>query len=143
PPFLVSVAGWVSSAGCGAIELPSLWIAAQIRATALSRFSNFLTGLQSVKGATPAKLFQTSTSRVTGHSPAALASSFSLRTTMVPAAAFLAVSSACTSVSWPRMLLSVSIVKIIVLLLLQNLVLHDRKPACCRTGAGEGREIGC
>src|SRR5262249_20151244 len=46
PAFLVSVAGFESSgAGFGATALPSRWIVVQMRATALSRFSNFLTGL--------------------------------------------------------------------------------------------------
>ena len=42
------------------------WIAVQIRSTATFRFVNFFTGLSSVNGATPAKLFQISTGRFAG-----------------------------------------------------------------------------
>jgi hypothetical protein len=48
----------------------------QIRATAAFLFVNFLTGFRSVKGATPAKLFQVSTSREIGQSVVSFASSF-------------------------------------------------------------------
>src|ERR1017187_9831590 len=43
---------------------PSTWIAAQMRVVAALRSVNFLTGLRSLKGGTPAKLFQTSTRRL-------------------------------------------------------------------------------
>src|SRR5207244_10981287 len=63
------------------------------------------------------KLFQVPPGRLACHSRVVLASSFALRTTMVPVAS-VAASPACASVSCTRMSLSLSIVKIIVLLLL-------------------------
>src|SRR5579885_621650 len=54
------------------------WIAFQRRATAVLRSVNFLTGFRSSKGATPAKLFHTWTSRSAGQLAASFASSFSL-----------------------------------------------------------------
>ena len=51
------------------------WIAIQIRSTATFRFVNFFTGLRSVNGATPAKLFQISTGRVRGQEATSLANS--------------------------------------------------------------------
>jgi len=57
----------------------SFWIAFQIRATAVLRFVNFLTGFRSAPNpATPAKLFQIVTNRSAGQLAAILASSFSL-----------------------------------------------------------------
>lgn len=53
-------------------------MAAQIRATAIFRFVNFLIGFSSWKGATPANEFQASISRETGQSAINFASSFSL-----------------------------------------------------------------
>jgi len=49
-----------------------------MRVTAALRLVNFFTGFNSSKGATPAMLFQVSTSRDTGHSALSLASSFAL-----------------------------------------------------------------
>jgi hypothetical protein len=82
--LLASARGGISSAMVGATAFPSRWIVVQMRATALSRFSNFLTGLQSVNGATPARLFQSSTRRLAGHSAAVWLSSFSLRPRWCP-----------------------------------------------------------
>jgi len=44
-------------------------IAAQMRFVALVRFSNFFTDFRSSNGATPAKLFHVSTSRLAGDMP--------------------------------------------------------------------------
>ena len=74
--FALSLAD-TKSLACGATLGNGRWTAAQIRATAAFRSVNFFTGFSSVNGATPAKLFQTSTSRDAGHSAASLASSFS------------------------------------------------------------------
>ena len=52
------------------------WTASQIRPTATLRLVNFFTGLSSVNGATPAKLFQISTGRLAGQEAASLASSW-------------------------------------------------------------------
>ena len=52
--------------------LSELWMAFQIRATAVLRSVNFLTGLRSPKGGAPAKAFQTSTNRVMGQSAESL-----------------------------------------------------------------------
>ena len=49
-----------------------------VRSAAALRLVNFFTGFNSSKGATPAMLFQVSTSRDTGHSALSLASSFAL-----------------------------------------------------------------
>jgi hypothetical protein len=57
-----SFAGATSRAGSAPSE-DRRCTAAQIRATAALRLANFFTGFNSVKGATPAKLFHTSTSR--------------------------------------------------------------------------------
>jgi len=47
----------------------------QIRATATLRLVNFLTGFSALNGATPAKLFQTSTGRLAGQEAISFASS--------------------------------------------------------------------
>jgi hypothetical protein len=74
----VPLAFFATGADCGATLAPSRWIALHTRATALARSVNFLTGFKSSKGATPAKLFHTSTSRAAGQSAVSLASSFSV-----------------------------------------------------------------
>ena len=74
--FDLPFAGATSRAGFAPVG-DSRWIAAQIRATADFRSVNFLIGLSSWNGATPAKLFQASISREIGHSPTNFASSFS------------------------------------------------------------------
>src|SRR5258708_9185536 len=66
--FVFPLVGAASGAGC-APSGERRWTAAQIRATAAFRLVNFFTGFNSVKGATPAKPFQTSTSREPGPSP--------------------------------------------------------------------------
>src|SRR5581483_3257104 len=53
-----------AGAACGAGVGVSAWMAFQIRAAAVLRSVNFLTGLRSPKGGAPAKAFQTSTNRV-------------------------------------------------------------------------------
>ena len=66
---------------------------------------NFLIGFKSSKGATPAKLFQVSTRRDTGHSAVSLASSFAVENdwdSSAPAA----------SAVWATMLFSESIVNV-------------------------------
>src|SRR5581483_7224332 len=60
---------------------------ALLKPTATDKFLAREYARAAVNGATPAKRFQRSTKRLAGDSTAALASSFSLRTTMVPAAA--------------------------------------------------------
>ena len=67
-----------AGAACGAGVGVSAWMAFQIRATAVLRSVNFLTGLRSPKGGAPAKAFQTSTNRVMGQSAESLVSSFSV-----------------------------------------------------------------
>jgi hypothetical protein len=89
----------------------SLCRAFQIRATAIARVSNFLTGFSSVKGATPAKLFQTSTKRSAGQPAAQPASSSELTKGCAPAA--------ITASAWSRvanavMLFSVSMVNVVI-----------------------------
>src|ERR1035437_1857246 len=98
-------------AGLGAnwgAEGCSFWIAAQMRAVAFARFSNFFTGFRSPKGGAPAKLFQVSTRRLIGHSAVVLLSSFWL-------AKAARVSCAAGAAAWAVMLLSGSIVNVIVL----------------------------
>src|ERR1035438_6076156 len=90
---------------------PSTWIAAQMRVVAALRSVNFLTGLRSLKGGTPAKLFQTSTRRLIGHSAAILLSSFWL-------AKAARLSCAAGAAAWAVMLLSVSIVNVVIVVLL-------------------------
>src|SRR5689334_7998823 len=67
-----------TGAACGAVVGVSAWMAFQIRATAVLRSVNFLTGLRSPKGGAPANAFQTSTNRVMGQSAESLLSSFSV-----------------------------------------------------------------
>jgi hypothetical protein len=63
-------------AACWAVAASSRWMAFQIRATAVLRSVNFLTGFSSSKGTTPAREFQISAKRVMGHLAVRLASSF-------------------------------------------------------------------
>ena len=70
--FGATGAAWGAGAGVRA------WMAFQIRATAVLRSVNFLTGLRSPKGGAPAKAFQTSAKRVMGQSAESLANSFSV-----------------------------------------------------------------
>src|ERR1035441_892114 len=98
----------VAALGAGAAS--SFWIAAQMRAVALVRFSNFFTGLRSPKGGAPAKLFQVSTRRLIGHSAVALLRSFWL-------AKAARLSCAAGAAAWAGMLLSVSILNVMVVLL--------------------------
>jgi hypothetical protein len=60
---------------CGATSADRRSTAFQILATAAFRLVNFFTGFRSSKGATPAKLFQVSTSRDSGHFAVSFASS--------------------------------------------------------------------
>jgi hypothetical protein len=99
------VAAW----GAGAAS--SFWIAAQMRAVAFARFSNFFTGFRSSKPGVPAKLFQVSTRRLIGHSAVALLSSFWL-------AKAARLSCAAGAAAWAVMLLSVSIVNVVIVVLL-------------------------
>jgi uncharacterized RDD family membrane protein YckC len=92
-------------AACGAPFGDKRWIACQIRLTAALRLVNFLTGFRSSNGATPAKLFQASTSRDAGHSAVSLASSFALENDCDSLAPFWSPASAV-------MLLSESIVNV-------------------------------
>src|SRR5262249_46337986 len=87
------------------------WTAAQIRPIAAVRLVNFLTGFNSVKGATPAKLFQTSTRREPGHSAASFASSLALANAW-------ALSMLVGTAAWAAMLFSESIVNVAILLFL-------------------------
>src|SRR5712691_689944 len=73
--FAFPLAG-ATGAACGAGSGNRRATACQIRATAALRLVNFFTGFKSSNGATPAKLFQVSTSREAGHSAVSLASSF-------------------------------------------------------------------
>src|ERR1017187_1714864 len=110
--FAGLVAAWgagVAAWGAGAAS--SFWIAAQMRAVALVRFSNFFTGFSSPKGGAPAKLFQTSTRRLIGHSAVALLSSLWLANTT-------RLSCAAGTAAWAVMLLSVSIVNVVIVVLL-------------------------
>src|SRR5215469_5164944 len=65
------------------------WIACQIRATATFRSVNFLTGFSSPNGDTPAKPFQISIKRLTGHSAPSLPNSFWLLNANPPVASSL------------------------------------------------------
>src|ERR1700679_391069 len=73
--FAFPFAGATGFAGC-ATSANRRSTAFQIRATAAFLFVNFLTGFKSVKGATPAKLFQVSTKREIGQSAVSFARSF-------------------------------------------------------------------
>src|SRR5690348_7142209 len=63
-----------TGAACGAGVGVSAWMAFQMRAAAVLRSVNFLTGLRSPKGGAPAKAFHTSTNRVMGQSAESLLS---------------------------------------------------------------------
>ncbi len=67
-----------TGAACGAGVGVRAWMAFQMRATAVLRSVNFLTGFRSPKGGAPAKAFQTSTNRVMGQSAESLVNSFSV-----------------------------------------------------------------
>src|ERR1017187_1400787 len=110
--FAGLVAAWgagVAAWGAGAAS--SFWIAAQMRAVAFARFSNFFTGFRSAKPGVPAKLFQVSRRRRIGHSAVALLSSFWL-------AKAARLSCAAGAAAWAVMLLSVSIVNVVIVVLL-------------------------
>src|SRR5208283_2356117 len=88
-----------TGAACGAGVGVRAWMAFQMRATAVLRSVNFLTGFNSPKGGAPAKAFQTSTNRVMGQPAESLVSSFSVaNATMLSCSAGAA--------SWAVMLLS-------------------------------------
>jgi hypothetical protein len=74
-PFLFTDA---TSAVTGATRGVRRVTAFQMRTTAVFRLVNFLIGLRSSNGATPAKLFQASISREIGQSAISFASSFSV-----------------------------------------------------------------
>src|ERR1700694_772792 len=94
-----------------------------MRATADFRLVNFLTTFRSSKGATPAKLFQVSTRRDTGHSAVSLASSFAVENDCDSSAP---VGSPARAV----MLLSESMVNVdIVIFLLSRLSLRSSHPS--------------
>src|ERR1039458_4454000 len=97
-----------------------------MRFVALLRFSNFFTDFRSSNGATPAKLFHVSTSRLMGHSAVTFVNSFSVANATSPSCAAGAASSAV-------MLLCVSIGNDRVLGLL-----HVREPAGLPGGGGLG-----
>src|ERR1017187_5915963 len=103
--------GGAGVAAWGAGAASSFWIAAQMRAVAFARFSNFFTGFRSSKPGVPAKLFQVSTRRLIGHSAVALLSSFWL-------AKAARLSCAAGAAAWAVMLLSVSIVNVVIVVLL-------------------------
>src|ERR1035437_9923301 len=65
-------AAWGAGVAAWGAEGCSFWIAAQMRAVAFARFSNFFTGFRSPKGGAPAKKFETSTNLLMGHSAEAV-----------------------------------------------------------------------
>src|SRR5579862_2998849 len=78
-PFCASLVRFPLAGATWAAGFPTFankaWTAFQMRVAAVLRLVNFFTGLRLVKGATPAKLFQTSTGRLAGQEATSLASS--------------------------------------------------------------------
>ncbi len=108
--FPFPLAGATSGARCA--TLGSIrWTASQMPVTAAFRFVNFLIGFKSLKGATPAKLFQTSTRRLAGQEPASLFSSWA-EPKYSAVLILAAVASSCEAKT--AMLLAESIVKVLM-----------------------------
>src|SRR5579871_6083756 len=98
-------------AACFVTFADKTWTAFQMRSTATLRFVNLFTGARSVKGATPAKLFQISAGRFAGQEAINLASSWA--EPKYPAWLILA-ARASSSEAKAVMLLFASIVKVFI-----------------------------
>jgi len=112
PPLaLRSAFGCMGCTGSGFTASPRPWILFQMRLAAVGRSLNFLTGV------TPGRLFQMATSRSAGHAAASSVSSFWLAKVSNGVAV---AATASSGVPCAVMLLSVSIVKVVIVVFLST-----------------------